>query len=62
LPVPPKDWLSHRELAAWLGITEQTLYWANHARTGPRRHRIGNQLRYSADDIMVWLSTRAVGR
>jgi len=59
-PAPPKDWLSHKELAAWLGVTEQALYYANHTGTGPRRHRFGKELRYSAGDITEWISRRAV--
>jgi predicted DNA-binding transcriptional regulator AlpA len=56
-----REWLSAQELADWLGIELQAVYWLNYSRQGPRKHRIGKQLRYRLSDVELWLKTRAEG-
>ena len=55
-----KEWSSVREVADWFGVDVATVYWWNSTGRGPRRHRIGRELRYRRRDIEEWLRTRSV--
>lgn len=50
---------SHRQTAEFLGIPVATLYQFNHKRTGPRSCKVGKHRRYTREDILAWLETRA---
>lgn len=50
------------EVAAYLGVSVQTLYtwrWVGH---GPRASRVGKHLRYRRADIESWLDKQAERR
>lgn len=51
---------NHQKTAAYLGITEQALYWLNHRGTGPRRYRVGRYCRYRPSDVDAWLEAHRV--
>lgn len=46
----------HQKTAAYLGISEQSLYWLNHKGTGPRRYRVGRYCRYRPSEVDAWLN------
>lgn len=60
--VPPRadEWMTVSELAEWLKVPKPTIYAMNTQGTGPRRHKIGKQVRYRMRDIEKWLDTQAV--
>ena len=55
-----KEWLSTQEFADWIGVSIDTVYWWNKTGTGPKRHRLGKELRFRRCDIEEWLRTRCV--
>ena len=51
-----KEWSTTEELAAWLGVDVEHLYYlAGHGK-GPARHRIGKGFKYRARDVETWLA------
>lgn len=60
IPSTLPEWSTTREFADWLGIEVAAVYWLNATGTGPRRHRIGKELRFRRRDIEEWLATRCV--
>lgn len=60
IPSALPEWSTTREFADWLGIEVAAVYWLNATGTGPRRHRIGKELRFRRRDIEEWLATRCV--
>lgn len=59
-PSMPREWLSARELAEWLGVEVSALYRWNADGSGPRRYQVGRSSRYRLRDVETWLRTRAV--
>lgn len=55
----PREWLSTKELADWLGLTPKAIYWLNYTRQGPQGHKIGRGLRYRRSEVERWLRSRA---
>jgi excisionase family DNA binding protein len=53
------DWYSPEELADMLGVPVATVYQWRYKGIGPRGHRLGKHVRYSADDVAAWLEKRA---
>lgn len=52
--------LNVRELAAFLGLHEKTIYdWT--ARRSVPCVRLGNRIRFDLDDVLRWLSARKEG-
>ncbi|GAB1690689.1 helix-turn-helix transcriptional regulator [Krasilnikovia sp. M28-CT-15] len=62
----PEPLWDHQQTAAYLGISEQALYWLNHTGKGPRRYKVGRYCRYRRTHIEAWLREQcapaAVGR
>lgn len=56
--IPERLW-SHKETAAFLQLSEQTLHYMNHVGKGPRSYRVGRYRRYNPHDVMVWLDSKA---
>ena len=54
-----KEWMTTEELAAWLGVEKEHLYYLAGRGEAPRRHRIGKTFRYRRGDVEVWLAARA---
>lgn len=54
-----REWLTPRQLAAWLGVPVQTVYTWRHRRVGPRGHRVGKHVRFRRSDVERWLEERA---
>jgi predicted DNA-binding transcriptional regulator AlpA len=53
------DLLSTRELATWLGVSEQWCEIARHRGYGPRYVRIGpRRIRYRRADVIIFLQER----
>ena len=52
--------LSTEELADYIGRPVQTVYAMNHRGTGPRRIRVGRELRYRQSDVDRWLDSNAI--
>jgi excisionase family DNA binding protein len=51
--------LSVDEVAAWLGVTVQTLRHWRHVHRGPRSLSVGGVVRYRRSDIEDWLERGA---
>lgn len=49
-------WLSRREAAKYLGMSEQTL--ANNRATGPRLYKFFGQVRHKLSDLDLWAQQR----
>jgi len=49
---------THAETAEYLGVSESTLHYMNHRRTGPRSYKVGKHRRYQPQDVIDWLATR----
>jgi excisionase family DNA binding protein len=58
-PILPDELWTHKETAAYLRLTEQSLYSMNHEGTGPKSYKVGRQRRYDPADIQAWLASRA---
>jgi predicted DNA-binding transcriptional regulator AlpA len=54
-----KEWSTSAELAEWLGLELQQLYWLRARKNGPRGHKIGSGILYRRVDVEAWLLTRA---
>jgi excisionase family DNA binding protein len=44
-----------RDVADYLRVPVQTLYWWRTTGYGPKARRIGKHLRYRPDDVRAWL-------
>ena len=55
------EWMTAAELARWLKMDVKALYWLNYTGKGPRRHRVGRELRYRMRDVERWLAGLAEG-
>ncbi|GAB7040406.1 MULTISPECIES: helix-turn-helix transcriptional regulator [Catenuloplanes] len=53
---------SHEEAAAYLGLSEQTLYFINHKGKGPKSYKVGKYRRYRKADIDAWLETECAAK
>lgn len=51
--------LSIRELAAYLGVAEKTIYQWRYRGEGPMGFRVGGQIRYRPEDVETWLQRQA---
>ncbi|RKR88279.1 AlpA family transcriptional regulator [Micromonospora pisi] len=56
-----KMW-THEQTARYLGIEEQTLYFLNHQRKGPKYYKVGRYNRYRKADVDHWLETQCLPR
>jgi excisionase family DNA binding protein len=50
--------LSARDIADYLGISVQTVYWWRSKGIGPRGIRIGRHLRFRMSDFLEWLDRK----
>src|SRR3954449_1189166 len=57
-PVPPKDWMTPKDLADWLGVPVKSVYVWNQNGTGPYATRIGKHCRFSRPAVIAWLAER----
>lgn len=57
--VAPERLLAVAELAAWLGISENTLRYWRHVHRGPRSLSVGGAVRYRPSDVEAWLERGA---
>lgn len=58
-PSPPdRDVLSADEVAAWLRVDRRTIYAAANRHAIPHR-RLGRQLRFSRQALLLWLGAHA---
>jgi hypothetical protein len=48
--------VSTEELAAWLGVPSEVITCLVAAGKGPRRYKVGREIRYLRDDIPRWLA------
>lgn len=48
--------MSTEELAAWLGVPSEVISCLVAAGKGPRRYKVGREIRYLRDDIPRWLA------
>jgi predicted DNA-binding transcriptional regulator AlpA len=56
--MPDRLW-THKETAAFLGLSPATLHDLNYKRTGPRSFKVGRYRRYDPRDVLAWLGERA---
>lgn len=56
---PTEPLLTVAEVADWLGISPQTLYYWRHTHRGPRSLTVGGAVRYRRADIEEWLDRAA---
>jgi predicted DNA-binding transcriptional regulator AlpA len=54
-----KDWLSTPELAEWLGLDKQALYWMRYRGTAPKAYLIAGKLRWRRSDVEAWIAEQA---
>jgi excisionase family DNA binding protein len=47
------------EVAEWLGLNPQTLYYWRHTGRGPRSLTVGSSVRYRPGDVEEWLEQGA---
>jgi excisionase family DNA binding protein len=50
--------LTAREIADYLGISVQTVYWWRSKGLGPKGIRIGRHLRFHTKDFLDWLDQK----
>ena len=55
-----REWLGVSELAEWLGVVPQTIYYMNSDGSGPRRYRIGKLIKFRRSDVESWLAEQAI--
>jgi predicted DNA-binding transcriptional regulator AlpA len=51
------DLLTAEETAALLRIDVKALYWLNYSQKGPKRRRLGRELRYLRSDVVAWFDS-----
>ncbi|GAA2045318.1 hypothetical protein GCM10009839_56610 [Catenulispora yoronensis] len=56
--IPERLW-THKETAAFLRLSEQSLHYMNYVGNGPRSYRVGRYRRYDPTDVMLWLESKA---
>lgn len=54
------DWMSRAELAAELGVTEDTLQRWHAQRSGPACVRVGKKVLYRREAVREWLVAREI--
>jgi excisionase family DNA binding protein len=59
--VATEEFVSTKQLAAQLGLTEVTLCQWRHRGQGPAFIRMGRTVRYRRTDVESWLAARTVG-
>lgn len=47
--------MSVEELSEFLAVPVATLYQWRHHKKGPKAFRVGKHLRYSREDVLIWL-------
>ncbi len=50
--------LTIREVAEWLAISPETLYYWRHVHKGPRSLKVGGAVRYRISDIEEWIKVK----
>jgi excisionase family DNA binding protein len=56
----PRDkLLTVNEVADYLGVQPQTLYYWRHTRRGPRSLKVGGLVRWRQADVEAWLAHNA---
>ncbi len=53
-----KDYMSTREVAAFLGLSPRTLDRYRVTGAGPKFHKFGNRVRYLRADVEAWAAER----
>ena len=53
-----KDYISTREVAAFLGLSPRTLDRYRVTGAGPKFHKFGNRVRYLRADVEAWAAER----
>ncbi len=54
-PVDPPEFLTVDELAAYLRIPKNTIYFWRSRNLGPPAHVVGKHLRFHRPDVVAWL-------
>lgn len=50
--------LTTEDVARFIGVSVDTLYAWRSVGTGPRAHRFGKHLRFTRDDLLVFVASR----
>lgn len=56
--LPPHEWMTTEELAAWMRVPVDSIYWWRRNGQAPPAYKIGRHLRWHRDDIEYWLRER----
>lgn len=59
LPHADDELMTLKEVATLVRVTEATLRYWRHLRTGPRGFRIGRSVRYWRNDVIHWLEEQS---
>ncbi len=51
--------LTLQDVAEFLEVSPNTVYYWRYQRTGPKGHKVGRQVRYWRSDVLAWLEERA---
>jgi excisionase family DNA binding protein len=49
------------DVAYYLGVPVQTVYWWRGAGKGPPGRRVGKRVRYRGEDVKAWFASLSVG-
>ncbi|TKG67018.1 helix-turn-helix transcriptional regulator [Prauserella endophytica] len=52
--------LTVTDLAELLSVSKDTVYWLNKRGKGPKRVRVGREVRYRPADVEAWLKKNTV--
>ena len=52
------EWWGVAEVAAYLDVSESTVYWWRKRGTGPKGIRVGRYVRYWSADVEAWCDAR----
>src|SRR3954471_1605301 len=58
-PMPDDQWLTDRELAKWLGLSQAKLKKDRKRKIGLPAHKIGRSVRYRVGEVRAWLDAHA---
>lgn len=56
----PEQMLTVSDLAELLKVEKQSVYWMNKTGRGPKRIRVGREVRYRRADVEAWLKRNEV--